>query len=102
MSETRRLAAILGADVVGCSRLMGENEEGPAPPPRHTCDDRLMDRRFSENSGTTARGSKSPTIRMSSAAIPTASGASAARFFGAGGSARFTGLACAGWQTSSE
>jgi len=28
MSQTRRLAAILAADVAGYSRLMGENEEG--------------------------------------------------------------------------
>ena len=28
MSQTRRLAAILAADVVGCSRLMGADEEG--------------------------------------------------------------------------
>jgi class 3 adenylate cyclase len=28
MSETRRLAAILAADVVGYSRLMGEDEAG--------------------------------------------------------------------------
>ena len=28
MSQTRRLAAILAADVVGYSRLMGEDEEG--------------------------------------------------------------------------
>ncbi len=30
MSETRRLAAILAADVVGYSRLMGEDEAGTA------------------------------------------------------------------------
>src|SRR5271165_7379093 len=30
MSEARRLAAILGADVVGYSRLMGEDEAGTA------------------------------------------------------------------------
>jgi class 3 adenylate cyclase len=28
MTETRRLAAILAADVVGYSRLMGEDEAG--------------------------------------------------------------------------
>jgi class 3 adenylate cyclase len=28
MSQTRRLAAILAADVVGYSRLMGADEEG--------------------------------------------------------------------------
>ncbi len=28
MSETRKLAAILAADVVGYSRLMGEDEAG--------------------------------------------------------------------------
>jgi hypothetical protein len=28
MSQTRRLAAILAADVAGYSRLMGEDEEG--------------------------------------------------------------------------
>jgi adenylate cyclase len=28
MSQTRRLAAILAADVAGCSRLMGADEEG--------------------------------------------------------------------------
>jgi hypothetical protein len=30
MSETRRLAAILAADVVGYSRLMGDDEAGTA------------------------------------------------------------------------
>ena len=30
MSETRRLAAILAADVVGYSKLMGEDEAGTA------------------------------------------------------------------------
>ena len=30
MSETRKLAAILAADVVGYSRLMGEDEAGTA------------------------------------------------------------------------
>ena len=30
MSQTRRLAAILAADVVGYSRLMGEDETGTA------------------------------------------------------------------------
>jgi class 3 adenylate cyclase len=30
MAETRRLAAILAADVVGYSRLMGEDEAGTA------------------------------------------------------------------------
>jgi class 3 adenylate cyclase len=30
MTATRRLAAILAADVVGYSRLMGEDEAGPA------------------------------------------------------------------------
>jgi len=30
MSETRKLAAILAADEVGCSRLMRENEAGTA------------------------------------------------------------------------
>jgi adenylate cyclase len=28
MSRTRRFAAILAADVAGCSRLMGADEEG--------------------------------------------------------------------------
>jgi hypothetical protein len=30
MTATRRLAVILAADVVGCSRLMGEDEAGTA------------------------------------------------------------------------
>ena len=30
MTATRRLAAILAIDVVGCSRLMGEDEAGTA------------------------------------------------------------------------
>jgi len=30
MAQTRRLAAILAADVVGYSRLMGEDEAGTA------------------------------------------------------------------------
>jgi adenylate cyclase len=30
MTAARRLAAILAADVVGCSRLMGEDEAGTA------------------------------------------------------------------------
>jgi class 3 adenylate cyclase len=30
MSETRKIAAILAADVVGYSRLMGEDEAGTA------------------------------------------------------------------------
>jgi hypothetical protein len=30
MSQTRRLAAILAADVAGCSRLMGADEEVPS------------------------------------------------------------------------
>jgi hypothetical protein len=30
MAETRRLAAIMAVDVVGYSRLMGEDEAGPA------------------------------------------------------------------------
>jgi class 3 adenylate cyclase len=32
MSQTRRLAAILAADVAGYSRLMGADEEGPLAP----------------------------------------------------------------------
>ena len=32
MTATRRLAAILAADVVGYSRLMGEDEAGTARP----------------------------------------------------------------------
>jgi class 3 adenylate cyclase len=34
MTATRRLAAILAADVVGYSRLMGEDEAGTARAPR--------------------------------------------------------------------
>jgi hypothetical protein len=37
MSETRKLAAILAADVVGYSRLMGEDEARP-----RTCNDPLL------------------------------------------------------------
>jgi hypothetical protein len=33
MAQTRRLAAILAADVAGYSRLMGADEEGPADRP---------------------------------------------------------------------
>jgi class 3 adenylate cyclase len=32
MAETRRLAAIMAVDVVGYSRLMGEDESGAARP----------------------------------------------------------------------
>jgi class 3 adenylate cyclase len=34
MSQTRRLAAILAADVAGYSRLMGADEEGTARTPQ--------------------------------------------------------------------
>ena len=34
MSQTRRLAAILAADVAGYSRLMGADEEGTLEPRR--------------------------------------------------------------------
>ena len=34
MSQTRRLAAILAADVAGYSRLMGEDEEGTLAAPK--------------------------------------------------------------------
>jgi class 3 adenylate cyclase len=34
MSETRKLAAILAADVVGYSQLMGEDEAGTPRPTR--------------------------------------------------------------------
>ena len=35
MSETRKLAAILVTDVVGCSSLMSEHEAGAAPQWEH-------------------------------------------------------------------
>jgi hypothetical protein len=37
MAQTRRLAAILAADVVGYSRLMGEDEAGTAKAVREHC-----------------------------------------------------------------
>jgi class 3 adenylate cyclase len=38
MSQTRRLAAILAADVAGYSRLMGADEEGTSNTQRALCE----------------------------------------------------------------
>ena len=37
MTATRRIAAILIADVAGCSRLMGADQEGTQRMPRRIC-----------------------------------------------------------------
>jgi class 3 adenylate cyclase len=50
MASTRRLAAILAADVVGCSRLMGADEEGTRERLKaHRRE--LIDPKISEHSG---------------------------------------------------
>ena len=41
MSETRKLVAILAADVVGYSRLMGQDEAGTAKIVRERREDRM-------------------------------------------------------------
>jgi hypothetical protein len=44
MTQTRRLAAILAADVAGYSRLMGTDEEGTLKPTKTPGDSRLGER----------------------------------------------------------
>ena len=50
MSQTRRLAAILAADVAGYSRLMGEDEQGTLDRLRSIRTD-LIDPKISEHHG---------------------------------------------------
>jgi hypothetical protein len=69
MSETRKLAAILAADVVGYSRLMGEDEAGNNEENPRT---RLVVRRSRRAAFTRRRGSRDsqPSAATSSSRRP--------------------------------
>jgi class 3 adenylate cyclase len=57
MSQTRRLAAILAADVVGYSRLMGADEEGTHERLKAHLRE-LIDPKIAEHRGRIASGSR--------------------------------------------
>jgi class 3 adenylate cyclase len=110
MGETRKLAAILVADVVGYSRLTGADEDRTLARLRKLRSDLIDPTIVVHHGRVVKRTGDGAIVEFRSAVdavnfaveIQRATPPLRRRRYGCRGFRRFSGLACAGWPTSSE